>query len=455
MGGGEGLDPDGLEPVRAQHLRQLTRDVTLGSTRDRPGGEADLGRQCISQTRLELQLGEQLVRGSRGDGSVHVRVLEDRADGAYERVGIEHGPMCPHYGGGQHDQDAGQGDEDADDCSPEPPLPGGAKPFEFLGQRIPFRLEAFDLRRCRGIFGGLGLRAAMGVAHLVSTLRQVAPMRWLGVPFRNETSGSVRSRPPIPVRVEAGVRRTVGVEDVIRVSCSRLSRNNPCRQDWVLATPLSAPRGRPEPWHPHASKWRFCITREPQLLAGVCGMSVIRGRRQAAPATLWRRRWVLSRDRATRSKYWCPSRPSPRWKMAEPQRERPVQRANWGFGDLHHIWPPTRRRRIGLTVAGRSTFCRVTGDGRDRVFVQYGQHGPGASYATGGGVPSALASSAGSQSHTAHAWRNAEWANSSPTARGSGLLQTSSQSRMYSPSAASQWAGAGVSVAVANASGAG
>jgi hypothetical protein len=82
----------------------------------------------------------------------------------------------------------------------------------------------------------------MGVAHLVSTLRQVAPMRWLGVPFRNEASGSVRSRPPIPVRVEAGVRRTVGVEDVIRVSCSRLSRNNPCRQDWVLASSLSTPQ---------------------------------------------------------------------------------------------------------------------------------------------------------------------------------------------------------------------
>src|SRR5664279_3929139 len=79
----------------------------------------------------------------------------------------------------------------------------------------------------------------------------------------------------------------------------------------------------------------------------------------------------------------------------------------------------------------------------------------GASYATGGGVPSALASSAGSQSHTAHAWRNAECANSSPAACGSGLLQTSSQSRMYSPSEASQWADPGASVASANPSGAG
>src|ERR1039458_6270443 len=78
-----------------------------------------------------------------------------------------------------------------------------------------------------------------------------------------------------------------------------------------------------------------------------------------------------------------------------------------------------------------------------------------AAYATGGGVPSALASSAGSHSQAAQAWRNADRANSSATACGLGAARTSSQSRMYSPSAASHRAAAGESVALANPSGAG
>ena len=53
---------------------------------------------------------------------------------------------------------------------------------------------------------------------------------------------------------------------------------------------------------------------------------------------------------------------------------------------------------------------------------------------TGGGVPSALAASPGSHPQTMHAWRNAERANSRAAPRGAGLVRTSSQSRMYSPS---------------------
>ena len=79
----------------------------------------------------------------------------------------------------------------------------------------------------------------------------------------------------------------------------------------------------------------------------------------------------------------------------------------------------------------------------------------GALQAIGGGLPSALADNAGSQSQTTQAWRNAEWANSTPAACGSGLSQTSAQSRMYSPSVGFQQAAAGESLAAANPSGAG
>src|ERR1700694_1353874 len=76
-------------------------------------------------------------------------------------------------------------------------------------------------------------------------------------------------------------------------------------------------------------------------------------------------------------------------------------------------------------------------------------------HAIGGGLPSTLAGSAGSQSQTMQAWRNAERANSTPAACGWGLLQTSAQSRMYSPSVAFPRADAAESVAAANPSGAG
>ncbi len=58
-------------------------------------------------------------------------------------------------------------------------------------------------------------------------------------------------------------------------------------------------------------------------------------------------------------------------------------------------------------------------------------------YVSGGGVPSALAASAGSHSHVAQACRNTSRANSSASARESGAARTSSQSRTYSPRAAS------------------
>ena len=73
----------------------------------------------------------------------------------------------------------------------------------------------------------------------------------------------------------------------------------------------------------------------------------------------------------------------------------------------------------------------------------------------GGGAPSTLAGNAGSHSHTKQAWRNAERVNSTAAACGSRSERTSSQSRMYSPSAASQRAAGGESVAAANPSGAG
>ena len=76
-------------------------------------------------------------------------------------------------------------------------------------------------------------------------------------------------------------------------------------------------------------------------------------------------------------------------------------------------------------------------------------------YVTGGGVPSAVAASAASHPHTSQAWRKAERANSSAAARGSAAARTSSQSRMYSPRAASQRACGGDSVMPGKPSGAG
>jgi hypothetical protein len=74
---------------------------------------------------------------------------------------------------------------------------------------------------------------------------------------------------------------------------------------------------------------------------------------------------------------------------------------------------------------------------------------------TGGGLPSALAGSPGSHSHTAQAWRNAERANARAAPWGSGLAQTSPQSRTYSPRSGSHRAAAGASVPLAKPSGAG
>src|SRR5450755_4930061 len=76
-------------------------------------------------------------------------------------------------------------------------------------------------------------------------------------------------------------------------------------------------------------------------------------------------------------------------------------------------------------------------------------------YRIGGGLPSALAGSAGSHSHTAQAWRNAECANSTTVARGSDARRASSESRMYSPNVGSQRAGGGERVALSNPPGAG
>src|SRR5690348_14129986 len=78
-----------------------------------------------------------------------------------------------------------------------------------------------------------------------------------------------------------------------------------------------------------------------------------------------------------------------------------------------------------------------------------GRHLAGAQL-TGGGVPSALVASHWSHPQTTHACWKTEWANSTLSACGSELAQTSSQSRMYSPRATSQWAAAGRSVASLN-----
>jgi Berberine and berberine like len=75
--------------------------------------------------------------------------------------------------------------------------------------------------------------------------------------------------------------------------------------------------------------------------------------------------------------------------------------------------------------------------------------------AMGGGLPAALAGSAGSQSQTSHACWNAERAKSSADAVASEAERTSSQSRMNSPSDGSQRAACGESVATGKLSGAG
>ena len=107
-------------------------NVSLGGARDEPGGKADLGWQGISKTRLQVEFGEQLVCSPSGNSGVDVRVLEDRSDGAHEGFGIEHGPVCPHDGGGQHDQEAGEADQEADDRSAESPFAGGLRPFDLV-----------------------------------------------------------------------------------------------------------------------------------------------------------------------------------------------------------------------------------------------------------------------------------------------------------------------------------
>src|SRR5207244_4629787 len=80
---------------------------------------------------------------------------------------------------------------------------------------------------------------------------------------------------------------------------------------------------------------------------------------------------------------------------------------------------------------------------------------PDAAQTTGGATPSALAARSGSQPHTVQAYRIAERPKSSAARCGSGATRTSSQSRMYSPSSASQCAVGGDSVASWNPSGAG
>src|SRR5436190_15670416 len=73
----------------------------------------------------------------------------------------------------------------------------------------------------------------------------------------------------------------------------------------------------------------------------------------------------------------------------------------------------------------------------------------------GGGVPSMLAASVGFQPQTRQACATAERAKVSAVPYGSGPVRTSSQSRRYSPSVASQRALAGASVPSAKPSGGG
>jgi len=67
----------------------------------------------------------------------------------------------------------------------------------------------------------------------------------------------------------------------------------------------------------------------------------------------------------------------------------------------------------------------------------------GACHRTGGGVPSAVAARVMSQPQASQAWWKADRTNSRAAACGSEADRTSSQSRMYSPSAGSQCAAAG------------
>src|SRR6266702_3710841 len=112
-------------------------------------------------------------------------------------------------------------------------------------------------------------------------------------------------------------------------------------------------------------------------------------------------------------------------------------------------WQPFREKKIAakrLRVS-RSPCRAQCPHGRgsaSRVF-----------HAMGGGVPSALAASAGSHAQTAQAWPNTERANSSAVPCGSGLERTSSQSSMYRPMPESQRAARWVRGMRAKSSGAG
>jgi uncharacterized protein len=79
----------------------------------------------------------------------------------------------------------------------------------------------------------------------------------------------------------------------------------------------------------------------------------------------------------------------------------------------------------------------------------------GGSHVTGGGTPSALAASTGSQPQTMHAWRMAERPKSMAAWRGSGAVRTSSQSSRYSFRSPCQYAAGGDSVPVSKPAGAG
>ena len=121
VGGGQRRGPDGLELGGRQHLRQLTGDEALGGIGDRDGRDTGLGRQRSPQPGLEIELGEQLVRGARRHGGGHRRILEDGRDRADKCRGVEQGPVRPHLRGGQQHQQAGQRDQQADDTSADAP----------------------------------------------------------------------------------------------------------------------------------------------------------------------------------------------------------------------------------------------------------------------------------------------------------------------------------------------
>ena len=184
---------------------------------DRPGGKADLGWQGISKARLQVEFEEELVCRPGGNGGVHPRVLEDRSDGAHEGVSVEHGPVCPHDRGGQHDQETGKADQEADDRSAESPFPGGLQPFDLLGQRVPLRRQALDLLR-RGDFGLPGLRAGIGIAHLAPTLGQEASMPWMSAAEERERVSSAISHGNLTHVQTSGLSRT-------RVRVSTMTRD--------------------------------------------------------------------------------------------------------------------------------------------------------------------------------------------------------------------------------------